>query len=295
MIALSLGAAGRHARATSRLLPSPRPLLFAALSGLLVFLAMLALALALGAGRAAHGWSDGVAGAATLAVVAEEAEIEAQARAALDILRETPGVRAVRIMDPADQRALLAPWLGTEIAFDAPELPLVIEVEADRRVLDREALAARLAAEAPGAVYEDHSAWRLPLAEAAARQGRTAWIAVAVLLGALAAGAALAARVAVGAAGPAIATLRTVGMEDGPIGHVILGRLAAAALAGGAAGGAVALLAIGRAAPDPAGAGLPIGFSGWEWLLAPALVAAAVAASLAAAHVATRQALARLP
>jgi cell division transport system permease protein len=295
MMAGSLGAAGRRARATSRLLPGPRPLLFAALAALLVFLAMLALALALGAGRAAQGWSDGVAGTATLAVVAEEAEIEAQARAALDILRETPGVRAVRVMDPADQRALLAPWLGTEIAFDAPELPLVIEVETDRGQLDREALAARLAAEAPGTVYEDHSAWRLPLAEAAARQGRTAWAAVAILLGALAAGAALAARAAIAAAGPAITTLRKVGMEDGPIGRVFLGRLAAAALAGGTTGGSVALLVVGGAAPHPAGAGLPIGFSGWEWLLAPALVAAAAAASMAAAHVATRQALGRWP
>jgi cell division transport system permease protein len=287
--------ARRSARAASRLLPGPRPVLFAVLSALLVFLAMLALALALGAGRAAHGLSDGVAGTATLAVVAEEAEIEAQARAALDILRETPGIRAVRVMDPADQRALLAPWLGTEIAFDVPELPLMIEVEADRGLLDREALVARLAAAAPGAVYEDHTAWHLPLAEAAARQGRAAWAAVAVLLGALAASAALAARVAVAAAGPAIATLRRMGMEDGPIGRVILGRLAAAALAGGAAGGVVALLAVGGAAPHPAGGGLPIGFAGWEWLLAPALVLAAAAASLAAAHVATRQALGQLP
>jgi cell division transport system permease protein len=293
MIALIL--AGRRARAASRLLPGPRPVLFAALSALLVFLAVLALALALGAGRAADAWSDGVAATATLAVVAEEAEIEAQARAALDILRETPGVRRVRVMDPADQRALLAPWLGTGIAFDVPELPLMIEVEADRALLDQEALAARLAAAAPGAVYEDHSAWHLPLAEAARRQGRAAWAAVGIIVGALAAGAALAARGAVADAGPAIATLRRMGMEDASIGRVILGRLAAAALAGGAGGALVALVMVGNAAPHPAGAGLPIGFSGWEWLLAPALVLAAVAASLAAAHVATARALGRWP
>jgi cell division transport system permease protein len=293
MIALIL--AGRRARAASRLLPGPRPVLFAALSALLVFLAVLALALALGAGRAADAWSDGVAATATLAVVAEEAEIEAQARAALDILRETPGVRGVRVMDPADQRALLAPWLGTGIAFDVPELPLMIEVETDRALLDREALAARLAAAAPGAVYEDHSAWHLPLAEAARRQGRAAWAAVGIIVGALAAGAALAARGAVADAGPAIATLRRMGMEDASIGRVILGRLAAAALAGGAGGALVALVMVGNAAPHPAGAGLPIGFSGWEWLLAPALVLAAVAASLAAAHVATARALGRWP
>jgi cell division transport system permease protein len=285
-----LFATGRHVRATARLLPAHRPLLFGALAAMLVFLATLALAVALGAGRVADDWRSAVADTATLAVIAEEAEIEPQARAALDILRETPGIRGVRVMDPADQRALLAPWLGTEIAFDAPELPLMIDVEADRRVLDREVLAARLAAEVPGAVFEDHSAWRLPLAEAAAAQRTTAWAAVALLVMALASAAALAARAALASAGSAIATLRAVGMEESAIGRVILARIAGAALVAGAVGCAAALLVVGGGSIPPT-AGLPIGFSGWQWLLAPALVAVATLASLAAALVATRKAL----
>ena len=56
--------------------------------------------------------------------------------------------------------ALLEPWLGSGLAIDSLPLPLMIEVATDRDALERDELVLRLAAEAPGAVFDDHAAWR---------------------------------------------------------------------------------------------------------------------------------------
>ena len=66
--------------------------------------------------------------------------IEAQARAALDVLRTTPGVRSVRMVDLAEQERLLEPWLGPEIPIESLPLPLMIEVATDRDALDAASL-----------------------------------------------------------------------------------------------------------------------------------------------------------
>ncbi|HVL20264.1 MAG TPA: cell division protein FtsX, partial [Amaricoccus sp.] len=65
--------------------------LVALLAALIAFGAVLALALAVAATRLAEGWQAELADAATLQVFAPEDEIEQQARAALAVLRETPG------------------------------------------------------------------------------------------------------------------------------------------------------------------------------------------------------------
>ncbi|MBP7003606.1 cell division protein FtsX [Amaricoccus sp.] len=266
------------------------------LAGILVFLAALAGALGLSAARVAGEWSGPGASAATLFVVAaDEADMEAQARAALAVLRDAPGVRSVRLVELDEQRALLAPWLGSEVALDGLPLPLLIEVEADRDALDRPALEARLATEAPGAVFDDHAGWRGPLVAASRRMGLASVAILAALAAAMAAALALAAGSSVAASGDAVATLRLVGARDRLIVAAfvrpLLRRAAIGAALGGLAAVAILLAMPARGSGDTLGLGMRP--AGWEWLailLAPP-VGAAIA--WAAATRAVRRALRR--
>lgn len=259
------------------------------------FFATLALALTLAASRLADDWSAELAGAATLHVYAADEAVETQTRAALEVLRTTPGVLSVRIIEVDEQRELLAPWFGTEAALDALPLPLLIEVQADRDALDPEALAARLAVEAPGAVYDDHAAWRAPLVASARRLAGFGVAAFAAMAAILAATTAVAATATVAGNGAAIRTLRLVGARDSVIGaaytrrvtiHAALGAVVGAALGAGL----VALLPAG----DETGFFLiGIRFVGWQWLaalLAPPVLAAT---GWLAARLAARRALRR--
>ena len=211
------------------------------LSAALSFLAVLALALALSTGRLADEWRAGAAEEATVMILAPEAEMEAQARAALDVLRAADGVVAVRTVPLEEQVALLEPWLGAQVAGDALPLPLLIAVTADRSALDADALRLALAEGAPGAVFDDHEAWRLPLVEAAERTRVFAFAALGLLALSLAAVAGLAAGAATRANGAIVRTLRQLGARDGHIARAFTRRPGVVALGGAVAGAAVAL------------------------------------------------------
>lgn len=278
-----------------RLIPGRPSWLLGIVAAVLVFLAVLALAMAVAADQASERWAGGVAQTATLSVIAEEAEIESQARAALAVLRETPGVNEVRVLEPAEQRALLAPYLGTGIAFDAATLPLMMQVETDRAVLDLSVLDARLAAEAPGAVFDDHSAWREPLAAAAARQRSLACLAAALLLLALSGVAVIAARSGAAAASGTIRVLKGLGMPDSRVRSLLVARLARAIAAGGLAGALAATGIAGGIEPDPAAAGFGLGFTGWTWALPALALGVGLVVALIAAAFATDRMLRQWP
>ena len=150
--------------------PAGRRAALGFLAAVLAFFAVLALALALAAGRLAAAWGGEAGETATLQVFAAEDAIEEQARAALDVLRQTPGVRSVRMVDLAEQEKLLEPWLGPEIP-DGEPAAAAPDRGGDRpgRARRRRRSRARLAEAAPGAVYDDHAAWRLPLVATAER------------------------------------------------------------------------------------------------------------------------------
>lgn len=261
----------------------------------LSFLAVLALGLAFATGRLAASWQGDLSAIATLQIVASEDQMEGQARAALDVLRTTAGVRSVRMLDLTEQERLLAPWLGPDVPIESLPLPLMVEVEIDRDSLDAEALVARLAAEAPAAVYDDHSAWREPLAATASWVRLFALASLGLLALTLAAAAGIAARASVAANAAAIATLRLVGARDGLLRGALARPVAGAALAGGAVGTMLgaALLALVPSGSEQGFFLAGIGLSGWHWL-APLLVPpAAAATALAGAALAAERGLRR--
>jgi cell division transport system permease protein len=138
-------------------------------SAAMAFLAVFALALSLASGRLADRWSSALAQSSTIRLSAPAAQIEAQTWAVLTVLEQTPGVESARAMTDAEQRALLAPWFGPDLPVEDLPIPRLIEITEAPGGYDATGLRQRLAAEAPGAVLDDHTRWREPLVEAAGR------------------------------------------------------------------------------------------------------------------------------
>jgi cell division transport system permease protein len=249
------------------------------LAAVIAFFAVLALALALAAGRLADSWRGELADTATLQVLGTGPGIEAQARAALEVLRTTPGVRSVRMVDLAEQERLLEPWLGPDVPIESLPLPLMIEIETDRDRLNQESLILRLQADAPGAVYDDHAAWRQPLIATADRLRLFALACLGLLALALAAVLGLAAHAAIAASRGAIQTLRLVGARDGFISRAFTRRFTASAVLGALAGtgAGLVLLALLPQASEQGFFLVGIGLVGWHWLL-PAVIPPAAGA-----------------
>jgi cell division transport system permease protein len=280
--------------AAARLLPA-RPgagLPVMLVAAVLSFLAVLAVAVALAAGALAADWRGPDSGTAKLQIFEDAGDIEAAARAALEVLSETPGVEQVRLIEIEEQRRLLEPWLGAEIAADNLPLPLLIEVKTDAGVLDGGALTERLAEAVPGAVYDDHGAMRAALVGSALGLRGFALACLGLVAVALAAVFALGARAAVAENARSIRTLRLVGARDGYIAGVLTRRAARRALAGAAVGAALGmvLVALLPSASEPGFFLVGIGSRGWNWalgLLVPP--AAALIGWLAAARTVRRQ------
>lgn len=286
----------RGTGAADGLLPAPRgaaPLGFVV--AILAFLATVAVALTLAGGRLADEWSGALTETVTVQVFAPDDAIEEEARAALNVLRTSPGVRSVRVMDLAEQERLLEPWLGPDISIESLPLPLTIEVVVDRDAFDSVALDRRFDVEAPGAVYDDHAAWRAPLAAAAARLKTFGIACVALLAVALAALLAFAADKEAGAQARDVATLRLVGARDGFIVRALT-RRAVLVVAAGSLLGTLAGMALLALLPQGSERGfflIGIGLSGWLWLWPLLVPIVATLVGWASASVATRRALAR--
>jgi cell division transport system permease protein len=279
----------------ARLLPDAGRASVAVIAGILAFFAVLLLALGLAAGQLAASWQGELAETATLQIFAPETAMEEQARAALEVLRSTPGVRSVRMIDVAEQERLLEPWLGPEVAADSLPLPLMIEVATDRAELDAAGLELRLQAEAPGAVFDDHAAWREPLVATAERLRGFAFGCLALTVMALGATLGLAAQAAVAANGQAVEVLRLVGARDRYIARAFTGRLTRQAAAGALAGTALGagLLAVLPQGSEQGFFLVGIGPAGWHRLAPLAVPPAAAAVAWLAARWATRRNLRR--
>ncbi len=271
MIARLIEMVSPPARHADRVVPpsgfTARLTLFTA--GAMAFLAVFALALSLAAGRLAERWSSALAGTATIRISAPPEQLETQSQAVLLLLSTTPGIATARALDEAEQRALLIPWFGPDLPVDALPLPRLIEVTEADGGYDSEGLRQRLAAEAPGAVLDDHTRWRRPLALAADRLrllGVLSLVLIAASTGAmitLAANAALSANLSV------IRVLRQVGAKDGYIVRAFVRRFTLRALAGASIGTALAMIGVALLPNvDEAGGFLTgLGFVGFGWLL----------------------------
>ena len=238
-------------------------------AGAMAFLAVFALALSLAAGRLADRWSDALERTATVRLSAPEDQIDLQTAAILNVLTTTPGVASARAMTDDEQRALLEPWFGPDLPVDALPLPRLIELTEDATGYDAEGLRQRLAAEAPGAVLDDHTRWRRPLAVAAQRLRLLGLLSIGLIATATAAMITLAASAALSANAQVIKVLRLVGARDSYIARAFVRRFTVRALTGAAIGTLLGMIGVALLpSTDAAGGFLTgLGFQGAGWLL----------------------------
>jgi cell division transport system permease protein len=250
-------------------------------AGAMAFLAVFAMALSLATGRLADRWSEELARTSTLRITAPVDQADAQLRAAIKVLETTPGVAAARPLSADEQRALLEPWFGAGLPVEDLAIPQLIEIIEEGGGYDSIGLRARLQAEVPGAVLDDHTRWREPLVKAANRLRTLGWLAIVLIAGSTAAMITLAAQAALAANAQVIRVMRLVGARDIYIAGAFVRRFTLRALTGGAIGTVVGMIAIWLLpSTDVAGGFLTgLGFQGVGWL-APLIIpplAAAVA------------------
>jgi cell division transport system permease protein len=235
----------------------------------MAFLAVFALALSLAAGRLADRWSDALERTATVRLSAPEDQIDLQTAAVLEVLTTTPGITSARALTDDEQRALLEPWFGPDLPVDALPLPRLIELTEDGAGYDAEGLRQRLAAEAPGAVLDDHTRWRRPLAVAADRLRLLGLLSIGLIAAATAAMITLAANAALAANAQVIRVLRLVGARDAYIARAFVRRFTLRALSGAAIGTALGMIVVALLpSTEAAGSFLTgLGFTGAGWIL----------------------------
>ncbi len=234
----------------------------------MTFLCVFALALSLASGRLAERWSDALARTATIRLSAPVDQMQVQTDAVLALLSTTPGVASARALTDEENRKLLEPWFGPDLPIADLPLPRLIELTEDATGYDGEGLRQRLAAEAPGAVLDDHTRWRRPLAEAAGRLRLLGWTSILLIGAAMAAMITLAAHASLAANAQVIRVLRLVGAQDNYIARAFVHRFTIRAFAGAVVGsmaGLIGVLLLPSA--DAAGGFLTgLGFAGFGWL-----------------------------
>ena len=221
---------------SNRLLPS--------LVAAMAFLAALALAGAVAVTALARHWQDG-AGSVLTVQVPEPAAAAGGAGTRLDlvmaVLRRAPGVVQARALTEDELAALLRPWLGSGAGRISLPLPAVIEVRlADPGVATAD-IAARVAAAAPGTLFESHDVWMRRLAVLARSLQACAALALAVVAFVAAAVIAVATRAGLATRRDAIEIVHGLGATDGYIAGRFANRATLLASAGAAAGAVAAL------------------------------------------------------
>lgn len=238
-------------------------------AGAMAFLAVFALALSLATGRLADRWASELARTSSLRISAPQDQADAQVRAALALLETTPGVAAARALTPAEQRALLEPWFGPDLPVEDLPIPQLIEIIEDADGYDPIGLRARLQAEVPGAVLDDHTRWREPLIAAAGRLRSLGWMALILIAASTGAMITLAAQAALAANEQVIRVMRLVGAQDIYIARAFVRRFTLRALIGAAVGTFAGMIAVSiLPSADVAGGFLTgLGFQGAHWIL----------------------------
>lgn len=250
----------------------------------MAFLAVFALALSMSATRLAESWTNALAQSATIRISASPAELDSQTTAVLEVLRTTPGIEEARVMTVDEQGELLSVWLGPDLPLDTLPLPRMIEVWETPDGPDRQGLRLRLSAEAPGAIYDDHTQWRRPLIDAASRLRALSLLALLLIGGVTGVIIALAASAALASNAQVIRVLRLVGARDRFIARAFVRRMTQRAALGAVIGtglGVLSMLGLPTLGPE-ATSGL--GFEGAGWavpLLVPLLIAAVALAAAA--------------
>lgn len=241
---------------------------------IMIFLTVLATAAGLAMTRAMGDVSDELSSRATVQIIEANPQTRSsQAQAAARQLRAMPLINEVRVLPPAEIKALIEPWLGTQDLEDDIPLPALIDVKMVRAATDAEyqSLRSALQSTAPGARIEPSSGYIAPVFSLVRSFQWIAFGLVALL--ALATGAAviISARSALNTHTETIAVVHLLGGTDQQISRLFQRRIALDALLGGLIGligGAVIIWLIsGQLSALGSGLVQSVGLDWWSWLI----------------------------
>ena len=236
----------------------------------MVFLAVLAFALAASVHQVAERWDKGARGTLTVQVPVQDADAGAALQAVLALLRATPGVASAEPLADEHLARLIEPWIGRGATGDIP-IPRLIDVQTqpDARP-DLTALRARLADVAPGTAIDDHQAWLGRLLALMRALEATALTLLGLVLVVTIGTVIFTTRTGLSIHHEAIEVMHLIGARDSYIARQFAGRALALGLKGGAIGlmlAMPALAAVGVLFGQESGSVLPeVSFSFLHWV-----------------------------
>src|SRR5436305_7998661 len=133
----------------------------------------------------------------------------------LAMLRQTAGIRGVRLLEPAETAKLLEPWLGPAAATATLPVPRLVDVQVDPdAAIDSADLRQKLSSIVPGAQLDDHRQWLDNSRHTAIRLEGLIAIGIAVVALSTAASAAALTRARLAAHHPTLELLHLIGAAD---------------------------------------------------------------------------------
>jgi cell division transport system permease protein len=272
---------------------------------LMVYLAGLALAGTLMLQATLTRWDRSLSGTLTVELPPAEEGKPDYLRAAVGMLRLTPGVLSAEPLTREATARLIAPWLGTALTPEELALPRLIDLRIDPGdPPDISTLRDRLAGAAPGAVLDDHRQWLDRLAGLVLSIEIIALAVVVLIGGAAVFTVVFTTRVGLAVHHAVIEVLHLIGARDG----YIAGQFQRQALGLGLRGGLLGLLlavatliAIDRAGSATAILGgrvrlVPsLDLEPWHWLVLALLPLAVALIAMLTARLTVLSALKRMP
>lgn len=145
-------------------------------AGIMSFLLLYTVALGALANGMAKSWENALLRSATVRIVAPAQDLAEISPVVEEVLATTPGVAGFDEITSDAQLKLLAPWLGDELPENVLSLPKLYSVDLDQSTFDETALTARLKAEAPAAIWDNHNRWQGPLLVSAKQIRTISWL-----------------------------------------------------------------------------------------------------------------------
>lgn len=269
------------------------------LVAIMVYLAALAVAGALGMAKLAERWDSGLAGALTVQLPAGQAD-DATLAQVVAALADTPGVLAAEPMGDQAMSALLEPWLGDAALVGDLPLPRLVAVTIDTAAPpDLAALQARLAELAPDVLVDDHQRWLARLLDLARAVEMMALVVVLLVALATCIMVAFVTRMGLAAHQRSIELLHLIGAQDAYVARQFQNHALGFGLRGGLLGLVAALptLYLARILLQRIDSGLlpELAFRTQEWGYFALLPVAAALVTMVTARVTVLRTLARLP
>lgn len=210
---------------------------------IMTFLAALSAGVALLIADASRDWQNDVSQEMTIQIRPISGhDLEAETKAAADIARATPGIKAVDPYSKSESEKLLQPWLGADLDLGDLPVPRLIVLKLDpATALDLPALRQALVDRVPGISVDDHRIWLARLATMARATVAIGIVIFVLVLTAMMLAVAFATRGAMSGAKEVIDILHFVGAADSFISRQFQTHFLRLGLRGGAIGGGIAI------------------------------------------------------